>query len=84
MIDWAMTSKNRRFKCRRISLEVVGGLYHFLDMVGRYLYFTKTPDPCKKLQDITFLELLHNSYIKLTEVVGISFWKRYNIVTLKI
>ena len=24
-----------------------------------------------KLQDITFSELLHNSYIKLTEVVGV-------------
>lgn len=64
-------------------------------MVGRYLYFTKTPDFCKKLQDITFLELLHNGHIKKmarftsVEPVENSFLysglykKRYNIATLK-
>ena len=72
MIGRATASKNRRFKCFRRPLEVVGGLYTFPHMVVRYLYYTKTPDFCKKLQDITFLELSHDSYIKLTEVVGVS------------
>ena len=72
MIGWAATSKNRRFKCFRRPLEVIGGLYTFHIWWAGASIIPKHLISAKKLQDITFLELSHDSYIKLTEVVGVS------------